>query len=148
MCLHCLRSPCDFFRRQTRKKPYRDLANIVWQGCRVVIVISSRPHYINHTMPIWWPCGSRKESVLWLRNCRVCMCMDLNGHPYTFWMHVWTELRGHVMTNRDMKRLVFFVEHGPKVWHWWYLTACYFVYISTAVFIKFKSQIITTAPYL
>ena len=27
MCLHCLLSPCDFFRRQTRTKPYRDLAD-------------------------------------------------------------------------------------------------------------------------
>ena len=29
MCLHCLRSPYDFFRRQTRTIPYRDLADIV-----------------------------------------------------------------------------------------------------------------------
>ena len=31
MCLHCLRSPYDFFRRQTRTKPYIDLADIVRQ---------------------------------------------------------------------------------------------------------------------
>ena len=73
MWLHCLRSPYDFFRRQTRTKPYRYLADIVRrpQGCRAVIVLSSRPPYTNRTMPVRWPCGSRKESVLWLRNCRV-----------------------------------------------------------------------------
>ena len=40
MCLHCLRSPYDFFRRQTRTKPYRDLADIVRQsqGNRTIIV--------------------------------------------------------------------------------------------------------------
>ena len=45
MCLHCLRSPNDFFRRQTRTKPYRDIADIVWQpqGYRTIIVLSSRP---------------------------------------------------------------------------------------------------------
>ena len=31
LCLDCLRSPYDFFRRQTRTKPYRDLADIVRQ---------------------------------------------------------------------------------------------------------------------
>ena len=47
MCLHCLRSPYDFFRRQTRTKPYRDLADIVRQpqGHRTIIV------YI-HDLPI------------------------------------------------------------------------------------------------
>ena len=47
MCLHCLRSPCDFFRWQTRTKPYRDLADIVRQpqGYHAVIVLSSRPPY-------------------------------------------------------------------------------------------------------
>ena len=29
MRLQCLRSLCDFFRRQTRTKPYRDLEDIV-----------------------------------------------------------------------------------------------------------------------
>ena len=54
MCLHCLRSPYDFFRWQTRTKPYRDLADIVRQpqGYRTIIVLSSRPPYINRTMPI------------------------------------------------------------------------------------------------
>ena len=52
--LHCLRSPYDFFRRQTRTKPYRDLADIVRQpqGCRAVIVLSPRPPYTNRTMPL------------------------------------------------------------------------------------------------
>ena len=45
MCLHCLRSPYDFFRRQTRTKPYRDLAGIVRQpqGYRTIIMLSLRP---------------------------------------------------------------------------------------------------------
>ena len=53
MCLHCLRSPYDFFRRQTRTKTYRDLAVIVRQpqGYRTIIVLSSRPPFINRTMP-------------------------------------------------------------------------------------------------
>ena len=45
LCLHCLRSPYDFFWLQTRTKPYRDLAEIVrqLQGYRTIIVLSSRP---------------------------------------------------------------------------------------------------------
>ena len=31
ICLHCLRSPYDFFWRQTKTKPYRDLADFVRQ---------------------------------------------------------------------------------------------------------------------
>ena len=47
MCLHCLRSPCDFFRLQTRTQSFRDLADIVRQpqGYRAVIVLSSQPPY-------------------------------------------------------------------------------------------------------
>ena len=54
MRLHCLRSPYDFLRRQTRTKPNRDLADIVRQpqGYRTIIVLSSRPPYINRTMPV------------------------------------------------------------------------------------------------
>ena len=119
MCLHCLRSPYDFFRRQTRTKLYRDLADIVRQpqGCHTIIVLSSRPPYIKSTMPIRWPCGSRKESVRWLCNCRVIMCMDLNGYPCSFLHSIWTVFQSHVITNRAMKRLEFWVEHGPKVWN-------------------------------
>ena len=49
MYLHGLRSPCDFFKQQTRTKAYRDLANTVQQpqGYRAVIVLSSRPPHIN-----------------------------------------------------------------------------------------------------
>ena len=31
MCLHCLRSPHDFFWQQTRTRPYRDLSDVVRQ---------------------------------------------------------------------------------------------------------------------
>ena len=43
-----------FLRRQTRTKPYRDLADIVRQpqGYCTIIVLSSRPPYINRTMPV------------------------------------------------------------------------------------------------
>ena len=53
MYLHCLRSPYDFFWRQTRTTLYRDLADIVRQpqGYRTIVVLSSRPPYINRTMP-------------------------------------------------------------------------------------------------
>ena len=50
MWLHCLRSPCDFFRRKTLTKPYRDLTDIVRQP--QVIVLSSRPPHINRMMPV------------------------------------------------------------------------------------------------
>ena len=108
-----------FLGRQTRTKPYRDLADIVRQpqGYRTIIVLSSRPPYINRTMPVRWPCGSRKESVRWLCNCRVIMCMDLSGHPCSFLDSIWTVFQSHVITNRAMKRLVFLVEYGPKVWN-------------------------------
>ena len=48
LCLHCVRSPYDFFRRPTRTKPYRDPADIVRQpqGYRTIIMLSSRPPYI------------------------------------------------------------------------------------------------------
>ena len=54
MFVQCLRSPCGFFRRQTTTKPCIDLADIVRQpqGYRAVIVLSSRPPYINRTMPL------------------------------------------------------------------------------------------------
>ena len=54
MCLHCLRSPYDSFWRQTRTKAYRDFADIVRQpqGYRTIIVLSSRPPYINRTLPV------------------------------------------------------------------------------------------------
>ena len=54
MCLHCLRSPCDFFRLQTRTQSFRDLADMVQQpqGYRAVIVLSSQPPYINHTITL------------------------------------------------------------------------------------------------
>ena len=44
MCLNCLRSPYDFFRRQNRTKPYRDLADISRQpqGYRTIIVLTSQ----------------------------------------------------------------------------------------------------------
>ena len=44
LCLHCLRSPYDFFRRQTRAKPYRDIADILRQpqGYRTIIVLTSQ----------------------------------------------------------------------------------------------------------
>ena len=121
MRLHCLRWPYDYFRPQTRTKPYSDLADIVrrTQGYRTIFVLSSRPPYINRTMNIRWPCGSRKESVRWLCNCRVIMCMDLNGYPCSFLHSIWTVFQSYVITNRAtcMKRLVFLVEHGPKVWN-------------------------------
>ena len=43
-----------FLRRQTRTKPYRDLADIVRQpqGYCTIIVLSSRPPYTCHTMPV------------------------------------------------------------------------------------------------
>ena len=44
MCLHCSRSPYDFFPRKTRTKPYRDLADIVRQpqGYHTIIVLTSQ----------------------------------------------------------------------------------------------------------
>ena len=82
MCLHCLRSPWDFFRRQTRTKPYRDLLDIAQQlqGNRAVIVLSSRPPYIDRTMTLWKSQGVGTLTV----HCRVSMCMDLNDHPCLF----------------------------------------------------------------
>ena len=43
-----------FISAQIRTKPYRDLADIVRQpqGYRAVTVSSSRPPYINRTMPV------------------------------------------------------------------------------------------------
>ena len=55
--------------------------------------------------------------------------------------------QSHVMTNSAMKRLVFFVERGlmmPNSVLGLCLSLCQF--FTSAVFIKFKSQIIITAP--
>ena len=126
MRLHCLRSPYDFFRRQTITKLYRDLVDIVRppQGYRTIIVLSSRPLYMNRTMAVRWPCGSRKESVPWLRQCRVIMCMDLNGYPCSF--------QSHVITNRAMKRL------DVRTSHTFSLRDPYISFLE--VILKFKSQ--------
>ena len=53
--------------------------------------------------------------------------------------------QSHVITNRAMKRLAFLVEHGPKVWNS-LIRLCIFLcqFLSSAVFIKFKSQNIAT----
>ena len=45
------------------------------------------------------------------------MCMDSNDHPCSFLDSILTVFQSHVITNRAMKRLVFLVEHGPKVWN-------------------------------
>ena len=105
MCLHCLQSPYDFF------------GDKLGQNLTETLRISLRPPYINRMMPIRWPCGSRKESVRWLCNCHVIMCMDLKGHPCSFLDSIWTVYQSHVITNHAMKRLLFLVEHGPKVWN-------------------------------
>ena len=54
ICLRFLRSPYDFFWRQTRTKLYGDLADMVRQpqGYRTIIVLSSKPPYINRKMPV------------------------------------------------------------------------------------------------
>ena len=59
------------------------------------------------------------------------MCMDLNGHPCSFLDSILTVFQSHVITNRA-KRLVFLVEHGPKV------QRDTFVYILMSIF-KFCS---------
>ena len=57
--------------------------------------------------------------------------------------------QSHVIKNRAMKRLVFLVVHGPKVWNS-VIRLCIFQcqFLSYAVFIKFKSQNVTTTPFL
>ena len=57
--------------------------------------------------------------------------------------------QSHVITNRAMKRQVLLVEHGPKGMGQRDLRLCIFKcqFLSSAVFIKFKSQSIATAFY-
>ena len=64
MCLHCLRSPCDFFRDKLGQHLTETL-RISYDNRKVIVQSScySRPLYINGTKPVRWPCGSRKESV-------------------------------------------------------------------------------------
>ena len=110
MCLHCLRSPYDFFWLQTRTKPYRDLADIARQpqGYRAIIVLTSqiarcpydvlaevaRSRYADCAIVVYYVHEFKRPSMFIFR--------------YTF--HI------HVIANRAMKRLVLLVEHGPKVW--------------------------------
>ena len=110
MCLHYLRSPYDFFRRQTRTKPYRDLADIVRQpqGYRTFIVLTSqiarypyddlaevaRSRYADFAIVVYYVHEFKRPSMFIFR--------------YTF--------QSHVIANHVMKRLVFLVEHGPKLW--------------------------------
>ena len=57
--------------------------------------------------------------------------------------------QSHVITNSAMTGLEFLVEHGPKVWDCVLLLCIiYCQFLSSLVFIKFKSQSITTNPYL
>ena len=110
MCLHCIRSPYDFFRRQTKTRPYRDLADIVQQlqGYRTIIVLTSqiarcpyddlaevaRSRYADCAIVVCYVHEFKWSSMLIFR--------------YTF--------QSHVIANRTMKRLVVLVEHSPKVW--------------------------------
>ena len=57
--------------------------------------------------------------------------------------------QSHLITNRAVKRLVFLVEQGPKVWKS-VIRLCIFLcqFLSSKVFIKFKSQNITTTPFI
>ena len=72
---------------------------------------------------------------------------------FIFWMHISTVFQSNVMTNRAMKRLVFLLNMVPRYGIDDTIQCVTFVYIlmsiflSSAVFIKLKSQIITTARY-
>ena len=81
MCLHCSRSPYDFFRRQTRTKPYRDLADIVRQpqGYRTIIVLTSQFARCPYD-DLAEVARSRYADCAIV----VIMCMNLNGHPCSF----------------------------------------------------------------
>ena len=81
MCLHCSRSLYDFFRRQTRTKPYRDLADIVRQpqGYRTIIVLTSQFARCPYN-------DLAKVARSRYADCAivVIMCMNLNGHTCSF----------------------------------------------------------------
>ena len=80
MCLHYSRSPYDFFRRQTRKKPYRDLAGIVRQpqGYRTIIVLTSQFARCQYDDLAEVARSRYADCAI------VIMCMNLNGHPCSF----------------------------------------------------------------
>ena len=128
MCLHCLRSLYDFFRLQSRTKPYRDLGDIIRrpQGYRTIIILSSRPPYINRTMPVRWPWGNLKVSVRPLCNCRVIMCIDLNGYPCSFLHSIWTVV-SHKSCYEEASVLV---EIIPRYGIAWYVCTLPPIYLS------------------
>ena len=53
MCLHCLRSPSDFFRRQTRTKAYRPCGyRTITARLSCSHMLSSQPPHIKRRMPV------------------------------------------------------------------------------------------------
>ena len=81
MCLHCSRSPYNFFPRKARTKPYRHLADIVRQpqGYRTIIVLTSQIARCPYD-----DLAEVARSQYAGCNCRLIMCMTLNGHPCSF----------------------------------------------------------------
>ena len=84
MCLHCLQPPYDFFRLQTRTKPYRDLADIIRQpqGYHTIIVLSSQP-----PPPPLEIARCPYDDLADVARSRYPDCaivIDLNSHPCSF----------------------------------------------------------------
>ena len=113
MRLHCLRSPYDFFRRQTRTKPYRDLADIVRQpqGYRTIITLSSRPPYKSHDARTMTLQKSQGVGTLTVQ----LSCYYVHGFKRLSMFIFAFHLNYIMITSRAMKRLVFLVEQGPKI---------------------------------
>ena len=115
MCLHCLRSTYDFFRRQTRTKPYRDFADIVRQpqGYRTVIVLSSRPPYINRAMTL-----RKSQGVGTLTVQLSCNYVHGLKRPFMFifgfHLNCVSKSCDHKSCFEETNTLV---EHGPKIWN-------------------------------
>ena len=128
MCLHC-----DFFRLQTRTQSFRDLADIVLQpqGYRAVIVLSSQPPYINHTITL----RLRKSQGV----DTLTMQLSYNyvhgyKRPSMFIFGCTFEL----MTNRSMNGLVFLLNMVPRYGIDDTIQRVTFVYILMSIF-KFCS---------
>ena len=87
MCLHCLRPPYDFFGNklgqnltETLRISY-DNRKVIVHNHRVIFTTSLYKSYDALTMTLRKSLG---VGTLTVHDCRVIMCMDLNGHPCSF----------------------------------------------------------------
>ena len=118
MWLHCLRSPYDFFRWQTRTKLYRDLADTVRQpqGYRTIIVLFTTSLYKSQIALTMTLRKSQGVGTLTVQlSCNYVRGFKrLSMFNFAFHLIYISKSCDHKSCYEEASVLV---EHGPKVWN-------------------------------